>query len=176
MRRSPSAATVLMMVIAGLSAGCHHRAVTIRAQPALAGPSENYCWWTLLRTALPPDSVAARFQLGFTAIGLTGATWTRSADTVWVHAGPTPLERGLTGAMYAGRAVAYRQGDSTNFRYYVAIAPPAQEQAQTGSAGERPLPNVELCGQIAQASAIPSSRPRRDPNGEDSLEVWRRRP
>lgn len=176
MSRSFSSAAVLAMLLAVLGAGCHrHHVVTAPAQSAVVRPSLGYCWWAVLQTTLPPDSVAAHFQRGYTALGLTGATWTHSADTAWAHAGPTPLVgRSPAGATYESGAVAYSHGDSTHFRYYVAINPPPQ--------GWQPADSLVLsgrtigfCGEVNRAADFRWSGPR-EPTGEESLAVWRRRP
>ncbi|MEJ7809568.1 MAG: hypothetical protein WKG32_04040 [Gemmatimonadaceae bacterium] len=168
MRRSSTSAAVLLLLIALLGAGCRRRAATT---PAPARLSEDHCWWAVLRSTLPPDSVAARFERAFTTVGLTGATRTRSADTAWVHAGPTPLG----GRQHESRAVAYWHGDSTHFRYYVAIAPASQGRAQPADTLEREPGHIGFCGEIARAAAIQTSAPR-SPTGEESLTVWTRIP
>ena len=157
-------ASAFVMLAALAGAGC-------RRKPAAAAPTpapldEEYCWWAVLRTTLPPDTVAARFERAFAAVGLTGGGWTRQGDTAWAHAGPTA---GQPGAPYASRAVAYRRGDSTHFRYYVGIA--AARLAPPDSAPTL----IPLCGRIARAAAVPTSTPA-SPTGEESLPVWRRRP
>ncbi|MGI8508837.1 MAG: hypothetical protein ACR2MQ_05890 [Gemmatimonadaceae bacterium] len=168
MRSYFSSAAIMMMLGALLSAGCHRHPVGIApVQPALASSAqEGHCWWTVLRTPLPPDSVAVHFQRGFAAIGLTNATWAHSADTAWAYAGPTPLSRGPAGAMYASRVVAYLHGDSTHFRYYVSIAPTSLMKGSVA---------IPFCGEITTAASVPHSAPR-NPTGEETLTVWRRRP
>jgi hypothetical protein len=172
-RFSLAAAPVVVMFIAVLGAGCRrHPARTVPIRPQL---EEEYCWWAVLRSPLPPDSVAARFQRAFTTVGLTGATWTRSADTAWARAGPTSLGGRYAGATYESRAVAYWRGDSTHFRHYVAIGQRPEgwaPAADTVSFGGR---LIGLCADIARAAAIPTSVPR-TLTGEETLPVWRRRP
>jgi hypothetical protein len=163
MTRAPVAAALLALAALPF-ASCHPTVTTSRVA---AQPAEQFCWWTILRTALPPDSVAARFEHAYTVLGLSGAVSSHVADTAWTHAGPTVLGDGSTGATYASRLVAIRDGDSTNFRYAVEMTGPprADEQSAGGD-------NLEFCGAIAHAAAIRWSRPARRPNAEDSLEVW----
>lgn len=173
---SSSAFTAALLALGtALGTGCRHRAAA--APPTPAPATEEYCWWTLLRTSLPPDSVAARFQRGYAAAGLTGAAWTSRADTAWARAGPTPLA-GSPGPSYASRAVAFRQGDSTSFRYFVTVAPPASRagRAPAADSGTRWMNHMGLCGTVARAAGVLWSTPRRPPNAEDSLAVWARVP
>ena len=144
-----------VLCIGVLSAGCHRAVVSTPVPERLV---EEYCWWAVLRTALPPDSVAARFTRAYSATGLTGAGWTRTADTAWAHGGPTHLGD----QQYASRVVAYWHGDSTHFRYFVALP-----DRQTGL--------LERCTEIARAAAVPTSTPRQ-PTGEEALPLWTRMP
>jgi hypothetical protein len=129
-----------------------------------------------MRTSLPPDSVVIHFQRGFALAGMTGGTRVRSADTAWAHAGPTAIVGEPAGGMYEARAVAFLQGDSTLFRSYVAITAPRGGWAQPADSGRLGGRRIELCSEIARGAAIASTRPRRDPNAEDSLKVWTRVP
>jgi hypothetical protein len=172
MRSASSYTAILMMVAAPLGAGCRRSVVTTLAPAQM---QEDHCWWAVLRSALPPDTVAIRFQRAFTTVGLTDASWTHGGDTAWARAGPTPLSGRHAGAMYSSRAVAFRRGDSTHFRYYVAIAlPPGGQMARpdTVNVGAR---QIDFCGEIARAAAIPTSAPR-SPTGEETLTVWTRTP
>lgn len=144
-----------MVTLAGL--GCR-RAPT--PEPAPVQLDEHYCWWAVLRSGLPPDSVAAHFERAYTAPGLAGVRRSRLADTAWVHTTPVMLD----GTLRASRVVAYRRGDSTHFRHFVG------EQETAGAAGP-----LALCVRIAQAVAIRWSAPR-EPTGEESLAVWSRVP
>jgi hypothetical protein len=135
------------------------------AQPAPV--SDNYCWWTLLRTVLPPDTVAQRFGSAYRTLGLDEVSVTHSADTAWARSGPTILRDDSTGASYASTAIAVRQGDSTSFRYFAEITTPP-------SAASAAPDRMEFCGRIAKAAAIAWSRPRRRPNSADSLSVFMR--
>src|SRR5688572_19697500 len=81
-------ATFLVMLIAALGVGCRRSA---RTAPLRSQLSEDYCWWTVMRTTLPLDSVAIRFERAFGAAGLIGGIRTLRGDTAWVHAGPTPV-------------------------------------------------------------------------------------
>jgi hypothetical protein len=162
LRQGYARTATLIMLLAVLSAGCRsHPVVTT---PETARLSEEYCWWAVMRSPLPPDSVAARFQGAFTSVGLTSSTWTRSADTAWAHAGPTALA-GASGAMYESRVVAYWHGDSTHFRHYVSMA------RQPGNSANK----IALCQEIGRAAAVPTSVPR-EPTGEEALKLWTRIP
>ncbi len=161
-RRPMRSVTAAMLLGVVLSSGCRHRATPA---PAPAPAKWEYCWWTVLVTTLPLDSVATRFERAFLATGHTGVNRMRIADTAWTLAGLAPIDS-VTRATYSARAVAFRQGDTTRFRYYVAVSPP------TDSAANR----IALCGTIARAAAIPTMTYRRDPNADDSLAVWNRVP
>lgn len=156
-----------LAALALVTMGCRHRGAAVAAAPAPL--PEEHCWWAVLRTTLPPDSVAARFQRGFAAIGLSNAAWAHQADTAWARAGAGSVGPG--GAAYESRAVAYQRGDSTHFRYWVALVPPAGAPAADGPGGG----SIAACGRIARAAAVPTSVPR-EPTGDESLAVWRRRP
>jgi hypothetical protein len=155
--------TTAVVLVAALSGACRQPVVLPQAAPTQA--TEEHCWWAVLRTTLPPDSVAIRFQRGFNAVGLTDAMWTSSADTSWARGGPTSI----AGATYQSRAVAYRRGDSTHFRHFVTVVP---QPSDTVSVGGR---HIAMCGGIARATAIPTSVPR-EPTGEETLRVWSRKP
>jgi hypothetical protein len=140
----------------------------------VAGPQEH-CWWAAFRTVLPPDSVAARSARAYTALGLTGARWARLADTAWATAGPTALADGaggVAGGVYAARVVAFRRGDTTVFRPFVAAR--ARGAVGADSAGPGAL-TISFCGAIGRAAQAGGTAPR-DPEPDDSLAQWRRRP
>jgi hypothetical protein len=134
---------------------------------ARAAVSDTYCWWTLLRTALPPDAVAQRFKSAYQTLGLGNVSLAHSADTAWARAGPSILEDDSTGASYASTAIAVRQGDSTSFRYFVEITRPS-------STASRAPDRIEFCAKVAKATGIAWSRPQRRPNSSDSLSVFMR--
>jgi hypothetical protein len=159
MRQCSTYSAMLPLLIAVLSAGC--RAHPVVTAPLTARLSEEHCWWAVMRSPLPPDSVAIRFQRAFTAVGLSASAWTRSADTAWAHAGPTRM----SGATYASRVIAYWHGDSTHFRQYISIA--AQPSDTINPIG--------FCQDISRAAAVPTSVPR-TPTGEESLKLWTRIP
>ena len=166
--RFGASAAVLVIVTAAVGGGCRPPA---RSAPIPTQGPEDYCWWTVMRTTLPPDSVAARFERAFVVTGLTEATWARLADTAWAHAGPTPLG-GPPATISESRVVAYRHGDTTRFRHFVTISPPQGQSADTINLAGR---YIGLCGQILRAAAVRPSAPR-EPTGEETLAVWRRRP
>jgi hypothetical protein len=173
MRHSVPSAALVTMLVTALATGCHHDPPRTAAAPAQS--TEGHCWWAVYRTALPLDTVAVHFQRAYSDVGFSAATWTRTADTAWVHAGPTPLDRGPTGATYESRVVAYRRGDSTHFRHYVAIAAPLAGWAQPSDSENLESGLIPLCGSIGRAAAVAGWAPGR-PDGEETLSVWRRRP
>ena len=111
---------VAVVVLAGLLiAGCRHPARTTSMSPAW--PPDERCWWAPFRTALPPDSVAVRFARAYMMLRMSRANWSHLADTAWAEAGPSVrADSGRVGT-YAARVVAFRRGDSTLFRTFVAI-------------------------------------------------------
>lgn len=169
---------VAMVAVATAStAGCRPSAAATATQsePATAVPTDTFCWWTLLRTALPPDSVAARFANAYQTVGLLGVTSSRRGDTAWAHAGPTVLADGSEGAIYESRVVAFHQDDSSSFRYSVAVKPVRHRDAQVASRNQRAADNLEFCARIAKTAAIRWSTPARRPNATDSVSVWMQR-
>jgi hypothetical protein len=173
MPRRPDAPLILAMLLGALGAACHRQPA--RTTPAPAWAIGHYCWWAVLRSPLPPDSVAAHFQRAYAAVGLTDAMWTQRADTAWAHAGPSALGGQIGGAQYESRAVAYRRGDSTHFRYYVSIAPPPAASAQPSDTVDTSGASLAFCGDVARTVGFRWSAPR-DPTGEESLPVWTRQP
>jgi hypothetical protein len=120
-----------------LATGCHRH--TAAPAPVPIALDQQYCWWTSLRSTLPPDSVGARFARAFGAQGYTvdgpraGVDTTIFDDQRRVH---EPVRgavltfaraRGLPGdavdAMASGLAVAWVAADTTRIRYYVARTP-----------------------------------------------------
>jgi hypothetical protein len=120
---------------------------------------EEHCWWAVYRTSLPLDSVAARFARAFTSIGFAPSAPSQVGDTAWINVGPSRLS-GYDGRLIAARMVAYRAGDSTHFRTFVT----------TGASQA-----IELCQQISRAAPV-GGVTLREPDGEEKLGVWRRRP
>jgi hypothetical protein len=75
---------------------------------------------------------------------------------------------------YAMWAVAFRGADSTRYRYFVAatrLPPPGASGDDTTAAAADVIP---LCTAVARAAALPGVQPRQ-PTGEETLNVWRRR-
>jgi hypothetical protein len=123
----------------------------------------GYCWWTALRSGLPPDTVAARFERAFTTLGFIGATRTRGADTAifddketaWepvaeyalAHAGPSPLPGEPAGVTFEGWAVAWVRSDTTRIRYYLARTP------------RDSTPRLDLCRALWSAAMRAGSAP-----------------
>ena len=165
MRRGSIVVAELALLAA--SAACRARPGVV---PARARPVWEHCWWTVLLTTAPPDTVAARFAAAYTATGLSAAAWTRAGDTAWAHAGP-PVPNTVTpgaspGAGTAARLVAVRYGDTTRFRHFVA----AGGSSNGGSV------TIPLCTGIARSAAVRTLVPQRGPRAEDSLPVWWREP
>ena len=106
------------------------------------------------------DSVVARFRLAYSSLGLLTSEASHLADTAWVNAsaGNVVRDSELAGA----RMVAYRVGDSTHFRSYVTFRHSSDQ-------------TIPACGQIAHKAAIRAFAPR-SLDGEEKLDVWRRRP
>lgn len=119
---------------------------------------EEYCWWAVYRTSLPLDTVANRFAAAFTSIGFSPSAPSQVGDTAWINVGPSILS-GYEGRPIEARMVAYRAGDSTHFRTFVATG---ESQA------------ISLCQQISQAAPV-GGVTLRGPDGEEKLSVWRRR-
>ena len=97
--------------------GCRPSAPKVAVVPL--SPKEEYCWWAVYRTSLPLDTVVNRFAAAFTSIGFAPPAPSQVGDTAWVNVGPSKLT-GYEGRPIEARIVAYRAGDSTHFRTFVA--------------------------------------------------------
>jgi hypothetical protein len=179
--RRITAAAGLVPLLAVTGAGCHR---AVPATPAASAPlalEEEYCWWTVFRTALPPDSVAEHFVRAFAQLGLSGGTWTARADTAWAHAEPTQRAH-WPGGTFAARVVAYRVGDSTHFRHFVSVAPPAAgwpasrdsvtDDGRHVSISPSGSP-IGFCGALGRDAQVHGTAPS-EPDGEEKLDVWTR--
>jgi hypothetical protein len=120
--------------------------------------NEEHCWWAVYRTSLPLDTVADRFARAFTSIGFAPSAPSQVGDTAWINVGPSKIS-GYEGRPIEARMVAYRAGDSTHFRTFVATG-----ESQT----------ITLCQQISRAAPV-GAVTLREPDGEEKLSVWRRR-
>jgi hypothetical protein len=167
MRLSLSAHAILLVTTGALAVGCNHPKAQTAITPS-AGPEFGHCWWAAYRTALPPDSVAARYARAYTTVGLSNSSWSHLADTAWAEAGPTPLSREGTTLIYAGRVVAIRRGDTTFFRPFNAL----QEDDGSGHAGGH---RIGFCAEVSRAALTGGTAPREE-EPDDSLPLWRRRP
>ena len=165
-RRSSAVIATAVILTSALATSCHRPEV---ATPAPLALHEEYCWWAVFRTTLPPDSVAVHFVRAFQSVGLTDATWTQRADTAFAEAGPTRLPVEWEGARVAARVVAYRRGDSTHFRHFVGL-----QQAPSDSTNEGAR-RIGLCGALGQAAQLHGTSPR-EPDGEEKLDLWTHRP
>lgn len=166
MRIPPTTYAVLLTLTGSLSAGCHRTAARV-ASTAPASPQWEHCWWAAHRTALPPDSVAARFARAYESLGLANASWSHQADTAWAEAGPSPVAREGVSGIVRARVVAYRRGDTTLVRPFSAVQ-------STGPSNIGAL-YIGFCGDVIRAAKAGTTQP---PNEEpdDSLPLWRRRP
>src|SRR5574341_2180362 len=142
-----------------------------RPRPSTAmhgSPREDHCWWAVLRSSRPADSVAARFVRAYIDAGFNAVDFKRKADTTWVTAAPTDFASQR--ARIASRAVAYWHGDSTHFRYFVSVT--QLDHGPDSLDKSRIL--LDMCARVARAAAIGWSAPK-SPTGEESLDVWKRR-
>jgi len=142
--------------------GCRHRVAT-------APVAESPCWSYVASSPLPPERVARRYMDAFEAVGLADPMWFVHADTAWALTHPVAPGDTSIGARYAARIVAFRRGDSTHFRQYVAELAGARTLA-SDSAGNRRL--TDLCAEITRAAAIEPTAPAA-PTGDETLSVWR---
>lgn len=172
---------VVLLVLVSLVAGC--RAHVLTAPVPL--PSQwEHCWWTVVRSTLPADSVASQYRRAFISVGMTGVHWTKSGDTIWVRAGPVPLLPGelpydtaTYGATYWSRVVAFRRGDSTHFRLYTAVTPPPRGWGHfADSSRVTTWRHFAACEAIANAAEVRWLRRLGDPGDEETLPVWSRVP
>ena len=153
------------MATALLVGACHRQAPELT--PAVA-PREEHCWWAVMRSPLPLDTVTAKFERAFNSLGLSGVSSKRVADSSWVRAGPTALaQRG--GGTYTTRVIAYWDGQSTRFRQYVSLVPSASDSLNEGAR------TISFCGAAGQAADVQAITPR-EPTGEESLKLWTREP
>lgn len=178
--KSRKAGLAILAAVGLAVAGCRHRALGTPAGPVPA--KEEPCWWTVFRTPLPLDTVTAHLVGAFTTLGLAGASSSQQGDTTWAQAGPTRLDD-WRGATYSARMAAFRRGDSTLYRYFVAVEPPPggwppeYDTVTTDGRAVRVNPSasaIGFCQAIARVSANNGTSPS-EPNGEELLTVWRRR-
>lgn len=166
-------ATLLISLAAVLfGSACHKPKPPL--VPARIVLFESHCWWSVNRSLLPPDSVAARFQRAYSGVGFTRTGVGHQGDTAWAYAGPSSINPNLPGVDYEMWAVAYQRGDSTHYRWFVAGSrdPKTVKSVENADVGDFLIP---LCGRILKQAAIPSVA-LREPTGDESLTVWRRRP
>jgi hypothetical protein len=126
----------------GLGTACHRAAPALAPTSTAPAPlSQQYCWWSSLRTALPPDSVGARFVRTFATLEFAPAvvavlrdtsvyddesrTSEQVATAVRVYAPRSVLPGdSATGAKPTlhseGLALAWVRADTTRVRYYLA--------------------------------------------------------
>lgn len=166
LRNHQSTRAVLLALTATLSGGCH-RSTPQTANTPTAWLKEEHCWSAPLRTGSAPDSVAARYARAFATLGLSAAGWSHQADTAWAEGGPTVLARPGGTGLFAARVVAYRRGDITLVRPFIAVRPDSEVNA-----GRLSIP---FCGDAIRVAEAMTTAPRVEER-DDSLPVWRRRP
>jgi hypothetical protein len=155
-----------------LITGCHQQAPPAPTLAAVESPRlREYCWWAVLRTKRPPDSVAARFARAYKELSLGKVTNGRWGDTAWAHAGPSWISTRTTNASYESGALAYALGDSTHFRYYVVIAAPPGGWIRQSDSVEASGGDIDFCTNIARHASIGWAAPN-NPTGEESLALW----
>jgi len=170
-----------VVALVALAAACHRQA------PAAASPveaaSETSCWWTVYRTELPLDTVAAHLASAFDTLGLADAAWVRRGDTAWAKAGPTRLPSRF-GGTFSARAVAFQRGELTLYRYFVTASPPpggwhkGYDSVTVNNTHISVIPAssaIGLCASIASAAHNEGRAPK-SPNGEELLAIWSSRP
>ena len=159
-----------------VTTGCHRHTLGRMPSPVA---EESPCWWSVFRTPLPVDTVTVHLVNAFTTLGLTGATLEQHGDTAWAHAGPTRLDD-WGGGTYSARMAAFRRGDSTLYRYFVAVVPPPggwRPSYDSVTADGRHISVnpagavIGFCHAIASTSQNHGTAPNA-PNGEESLAVW----
>ena len=149
---------------------CHRSSVQTLAANSMR---EEYCWWTVLRSARPADSVAARFASAYISAGFSNVVFHRHADTAWAGAAPTQLA--ANSPLFASRTVAYWHGDSTHFRYFASVGRPLRTGVQSRDSVDFGKHLLDLCATIARSAAIGWSAPR-SATGDEALKIWTRIP
>ena len=159
---------ILLPLVASLSTACHRGGPRVAITPS-AQPKYEHCWWAAYRTAMPPDSVAARFAGAYTTLGFPPSGWSHLGDTAWAEAGPTALAREAGTRVYAARVVAIRRGDTTFYRQFNAV------QLQPADSGGKGALAIPFCLDMNRAAMTGGIAPR-DEEPDDTLPLWRRRP
>jgi hypothetical protein len=155
-----------------LITGCHRQTQPAPSLATAKSPRvREYCWWAVLRSARPPDSVAVRFQRAYQELMLGKVTSGRRGDTAWAHAGPSWISNRATNASYESGALAYPIGDSTHFRYYVTISAPPGGWIRQSDSVEASRGDIDFCTNIARHASIGWTAPN-NPTGEESLALW----
>jgi hypothetical protein len=151
---------------------CQHQATpaTSAAVP-LSSRSREFCWWAVLRAASAPDSIAGRFQRAYSELNLANVATGTWGDTAWAHAGPSSAPMRTTNVLYESGALAYRTGDSTKFRYFVAISAPPGGWIRSSDSVAASAGDLDFCADIARRASIRWSAPK-SPTGEESMPLW----
>ena len=161
----------LVFLTAIACGACHRYSVQT---PAANSMREEYCWWTVLRSSRPADSVAARFASAYISAGFSNVVFRRNADTAWAAGAPAQLA-GANSPLAASRAVAYWHGDSTHFRYFVSVGHPLAPGVRSTDSVDFGKHLLDLCATIARSAAIGWSAPR-SATGDEALKIWTRIP
>lgn len=143
---------------------CQHHTPKLEPIPA----SEEHCWWAVMRSLLPLDTVATRFERAFNSLGVTPVTSKRIADSVWVNAGRGTVTQ-IGPGIYASRVVGYWDGNSTHFRQFVTFIPAGSDAVNAGAR------TIAFCSASARAADVQAIVPR-EPTGEEGLTLWTRVP
>lgn len=169
MRARITSHVAIISVASGLAVGCQHSRPQTGNAPVTPRIYEDHCTWAL-RSALPPDSVAARYARSFTTLGLADPGWSHLADTAWAAGGAALLTRPAGTGTYTAHLVAYRAGEGTLLRLFVGVKP-------EGSVNVGRL-LIPFCGAAMHAAGVATtaSGSTGDALANDSLPVWRRRP
>ena len=125
----------------GFGTGCRAPRPALVPTSAPAPLAQQYCWWSSLRTSLPPDSVGARFARTFATLGFAPAIVGSLRDTTVYDDESRTAEPVATAVrVYAPRSVlpgdsasttspathseglvlAWIRADTTRVRYYLA--------------------------------------------------------
>jgi hypothetical protein len=168
----------ILLVLAATIGGCRHR---VNESPVPLPVEWQHCWWTVIRSTLPPDSVASAFRRAFISIGLPNIRWTRNGDTILVRGGPAPmlpeeLDTASYGATYWSRIVAFPQQDSTHFRIFTSIVPPTRGWRPPETRERVMRRDIRACEAIARAAGVRWIKRPGDPGAEEALPVWSRVP
>ena len=161
-----------LALTASILVACRHQATppTSAAAP-LPSRTREFCWWAVLRAASAPDSIAGRFQRAYSELNLANVATGKWGDTAWAHAGPSSAPMRTTNVLYESGALSYPTGDSTKFRYFVAISAPPGGSTRSSDSVAASAGDLDVCADIARRASIRWSAPK-SPTGEESMPLW----